>query len=229
MSSVTIYRGLSTKGEEIAARVAQRLGYAYISHERLLTDASAHFSLPLIKLTGAPNGATSFLNLPSYTNEEYLACVECALLEHARIDNIVYDGPMGNFLKGIKHVLNVCTLPRIEDRVRSVYDLALDLHNTTVADAVETICHMVESDRFKATPESQRAMDDLVLAAHVKTKLVTVARNMFVNAHEGRIRVDVGASLVQRDRLVDEFKSLSEEIRGVVDISVNIIPIDMEM
>jgi cytidylate kinase len=49
----------------------------------------------------------------------------------------------------------------------SLYDLVIHIRKITVDDAVEIICNTVMLEHFKTTPESQKAMDNLVAAAQV--------------------------------------------------------------
>ncbi len=56
-------------------------------------------------------------------------------------------------------------------------------------DAVDIISHMVELKQFQTTPESQKAMEDLTLAAGVKAALVCVKLDIEVSAQNGIVYV----------------------------------------
>ncbi len=47
----------------------------------------------------------------------------------------------------------------------SLYDMVLHVHKLKVDDAANLICQAAQMEQFKATPESQKLLDDLVLAA----------------------------------------------------------------
>lgn len=49
-----------------------------------------------------------------------------------------------------------------------LYDLVINIERITIDDAVDMICRTARLDCFKTTPESQRAMDDLVRSAEAK-------------------------------------------------------------
>jgi cytidylate kinase len=53
----------------------------------------------------------------------------------------------------------------------SLYDLVLNLNQTAVQEACAIICFVSQLKCFEFNPDSQRAMDDLALAAHVKASL----------------------------------------------------------
>jgi len=59
----------------------------------------------------------------------------------------------------------------IDTRDPSLYDLVLHIRKLSVEDAVEIICHTLKIGHFQTTAESQRAMEDLALAAEVKAIL----------------------------------------------------------
>jgi len=65
----------------------------------------------------------------------------------------------------------------------SLYDLIIHIHRIKVDDAVDIICSTVGLKHFKTTPESQKVVDDLLLATQVKTKLVAeLPRSLLRNA-----------------------------------------------
>ncbi len=63
-----------------------------------------------------------------------------------------------------------------------LYDLVLHIRKITVEDAVDIICHTVSLDHFRVTPDSQQAMDDLVLAAQAKAASVSSASSSPVSS-----------------------------------------------
>ena len=71
------------------------------------------------------------------------------------------------------------------------YDLMLHVKKLTVDDAAEMIAHTARLDRFQATPESQQAVDDLLLAARVKTRIIRSYPRVEVHANRGIVSVCV--------------------------------------
>lgn len=106
----------------------------------------------------------------------------------------------------------------------SLYDLIIHIHRITVDDAVDLICHTVGLKHFEATPESQEAVADLLLAAKVKIKLVAELPNCTVSAHDGSVHVHVTGDIVQEAQLVEDVKRLTEGTAGMKDIRVGVSP-----
>ncbi|MFH1921554.1 MAG: cytidylate kinase family protein [Planctomycetota bacterium] len=120
MSVITISRGAYSRGEEVAERVAQKLGFDCVSRE-VLVEASEEFNVPEIKLLRAIRDAPSILDRFTFGKERYIAYIQTALLEHFQRDNVVYVGLAGHyFVRGISHVLKVRILGKEEDRVELV-------------------------------------------------------------------------------------------------------------
>ena len=119
MAIITISRGSYSRGEEVAQKVAQKLGYECISRDVLL-EASKEFSIPEIKLVRAIHDAPSVLGRFGYAKDKYISFVEAAILKHFKQDNIVYCGLAGHFfVRGVSHVLKVRILAEFGDRVAS--------------------------------------------------------------------------------------------------------------
>jgi cytidylate kinase len=106
----------------------------------------------------------------------------------------------------------------------SLYDLVIHIGKLSTDDAVDIICRAVQSQRFKSTPESQKEVEDLALAARVKAELVNLVPGATVSAREGTIYVDARATLTQESQITDEIKALLQEIPGVKEVKVHVSP-----
>lgn len=107
MAVITISRGSYSKGKEVAEGIAATLGYECISRDVLL-EASDQFNIPEIKLLHAMHDAPSILDRISHGRDAYITYIQSALLEHVKVDNVVYHGLAGHILlKGIEKVLKV--------------------------------------------------------------------------------------------------------------------------
>ncbi|WP_028582421.1 cytidylate kinase-like family protein [Desulfogranum japonicum] len=60
----------------------------------------------------------------------------------------------------------------IDTKDSSLYDLVINIHKITVDDAVNLISSVVDTPAFQATPESQRKIEDLTLAAKIHALLI---------------------------------------------------------
>jgi cytidylate kinase len=118
MSIITISRGSFSRGEMVARKVAEKLGYECIGREVLL-EASKEFNIPEIKLVRAIHDAPSILDRSFFGKEKYMAYIQAALLRYLKKDNVVYHGLAGHFfVKGISHALKVRIIADLEDRVK---------------------------------------------------------------------------------------------------------------
>lgn len=264
MAIITISRGSYSKGKEIAEGVAERLGYDCVSRD-LLLEASEHFNIPEIKLVRALHDAPSVLERFGYGKERYMAFIQCAFLEHAQKDNMVYHGLAGQFLlTGVSHAFKVRILADLDDRVRlemerenissekalktlkkddeerrkwamalwgkdcsdpSLYDMVIHIHRIRVKDAIEVISNTVGLPHFETTPESQRIVDDLLLAAQVRVRLVDQLPACRVSSRDGVVSVEVEGDLRHEAKLSDQVRTLSEGAQGIEELKVHISPI----
>ncbi|MBI4774308.1 MAG: cytidylate kinase-like family protein [Deltaproteobacteria bacterium] len=117
MAIITISRGCYSHGQEIAEELAKMLGYECISQE-VLVEASRFFHVPEEKLLKSIHDSPSMLEKITHAREKFLACIQAALLEHVKEDNVVYHGYGGHMLvPGISHVLKVRVIAELEDRI----------------------------------------------------------------------------------------------------------------
>ncbi|MFH1955253.1 MAG: cytidylate kinase family protein [Pseudomonadota bacterium] len=96
MPVITITRGSCSRGEEVAEKVAERLGYRCISRETLLM-ASEEFNIPEIEHFLSFEKGPSKLELTSSQKEKYLAYVQLVLLRDFQKDDVVHHGVCRSF------------------------------------------------------------------------------------------------------------------------------------
>ena len=106
----------------------------------------------------------------------------------------------------------------------SLYDLVIHIHRITADDAVDIICRTAQSEHFRTTPESQKAIDELVLAARVKALLIDRCPSVRVRVREGVAYVDTQAGPGIAEQLAEELKELAEKAPGVKDVKIDISP-----
>jgi len=110
------------KGEEVARKVSEKLGYDCISRDILL-EASKDFNVPEAKLRQAMDDVPSFFNMFFDKTGEYVNYMKTALLNYLRKDNIVYHGFAGHyFVRDVPHVLKVRINESLESRARDVME-----------------------------------------------------------------------------------------------------------
>jgi osmotically-inducible protein OsmY len=102
-----------------------------------------------------------------------------------------------------------------------LYDLVIHINKLSVDDAVDLICRAASMDQFRATGESQQAMDDLFLAANIKAKLVERHPRVAVTANEGTVYVALeGGSSSEAEAI----RETVAPIPGVEKVEVNVYP-----
>jgi cytidylate kinase len=104
----------------------------------------------------------------------------------------------------------------------SLYDLVVHVHKISVADAVSLICDTVKLGQFKTTPDSQKALDDLALAARVKASIVDKYPNSSVRAHTGAVTIHLRASGSLGQEVIDDLKHMAGGVPGVKDVNVHL-------
>lgn len=105
-----------------------------------------------------------------------------------------------------------------------LYDLILHIKKVTVDDAVDIICHTAKLKNFQATPESQRALNDLVLASEVKAALIHIKPDVEVSSQDGKVFVRTKAPEAEEEETMGQIREIAEGIPGVCEVKVQVIP-----
>lgn len=105
-----------------------------------------------------------------------------------------------------------------------LYDLVIHIKKITVDDAADIICNTVGLKDFQTTPESQKAMDDLVLAADIKAALIYLKPDIEVSANDGIVHVSTTVPEDQEMDLVHKMEAIAKGIQGVKEIRVHTRP-----
>ncbi|MFH1738835.1 MAG: cytidylate kinase-like family protein [bacterium] len=170
MSIVAISYGACDTRDNIAATVAEVLGYERIGRE-VLELASKTFGIPEGKLSRAIRFTPSFFGMSIKIRDRYIAYILAAAAEFMTRDNIVYHGPAAHVIgQGISHVLRVRIISSLESRIA----FAMQRDNIT-REAAETIVANEEKERQKwvkqafGFDDSEPALYDLVIDATEKS------------------------------------------------------------
>jgi hypothetical protein len=100
----------------------------------------------------------------------------------------------------------------------------IHIHKLTVKDAVDMICHAARLEQVQATPESQRAIDDLALAAQIKAVLMDVKADLRVSAKDGTILIKTEAAILQSEALAQQIEEIAKTVPGVREARVEVVP-----
>ena len=107
----------------------------------------------------------------------------------------------------------------------SLYDLVIHIHKITVDEAVDLICHTAGLEHFRTTPESKKAMDDLVLSAEVKAALIGTGHDIKVSAQNGTVYLKTESTLAQESPLIHHIEKVVKKIDGVKEVKTDVLPI----
>jgi cytidylate kinase len=103
----------------------------------------------------------------------------------------------------------------IDNRDPSLYDLVIRINSVTTERAAEIIQSALTPPLFQATPESQKAMDNLMLAAQVQAALVEEVPSVRVQVEKGELVVTMGVAWGESKRLIAKVDRLVDEVGGV--------------
>ncbi len=109
----------------------------------------------------------------------------------------------------------------IDTREPSLYDMVLHIGRITVPDAINIICNSAKLEHFRATAESQKILDDRLLACEVKVALIDLKKEIQVSADDGIVHVTIRESLSHEMHLIDEIRKITEAVKGVKKIEID--------
>ena len=86
---------------------------------------------------------------------------------------------------------------------------------------MEIICNTAGLVDFQTTSDSQKAMDDLLLAAEVKASLIGLKPDIEVAAKDGIVHIATTVPESQEETLVQKIHETVKKIQGIRDIKVH--------
>ncbi|MFC1954157.1 AAA family ATPase [Chloroflexota bacterium] len=105
----------------------------------------------------------------------------------------------------------------------SLYNLVLHIKAPlTPDDAVDIICHTVGLPHFQTTAQSQKALEDQLLASEVKVALLDIKPDIDVSARDGMVLVKTKAHISQEAHLAHMIREAGGHVPGVKGISVDV-------
>jgi len=97
----------------------------------------------------------------------------------------------------------------------SRYDMVIAMHLTNVKAAAAMIRENAEKDALRATPRSQQAAQDFILAAQVNIALAEKGHDVDVTSSEGAVTVWVKNYTPRLESLCRQLTRIAENVRGV--------------
>jgi cytidylate kinase len=105
-----------------------------------------------------------------------------------------------------------------------LYDLVIHIKRISTDDAADIICHTVGLEHFKTTTESQKAIDNRLIAAKVKVALIDLRPDIEVFADDGTISIKTKGSEFGEEELSHKIKEIAKSVPGVKKVEVHFEP-----
>jgi cytidylate kinase len=102
----------------------------------------------------------------------------------------------------------------------SLYDLVININYITVDGAVNIIKYTLKDPRFQTTPEGQKLVDEMSLAARIEAALIDDIRSIRVEAKENEVFIYLRKDLCKDEELVSRVKRLASKAAGF-DVKIN--------
>jgi len=107
----------------------------------------------------------------------------------------------------------------------SLYDLVINVGGMEVDCAVEIICHTAaNSPCFETTDASRAALQNLLLAARVRSAVICEWPGVRISAADGVVFIDVEAPLAQESKVREQIIGVASTVTGVAEVRVNVRP-----
>ena len=107
----------------------------------------------------------------------------------------------------------------------NLYDMVLHVHKLTADEVATMISTAARLKSFQATPQSQQALDDLLLAAQVRAELVPVYPGVRTHASSGVVTVDAQFNVTKEPWLIDTIRQTAERVPGVKAVEMHALPV----
>jgi cytidylate kinase len=105
----------------------------------------------------------------------------------------------------------------------SLYDMVLHIQTMTVEEAAQIIITASRMESYRTTPQSQRLLDDLCLAAQVEAALVNEFNIDRVIAREGSVHVAVITPPNREEETQSRVSDIAQRVEGVKEVTVDIV------
>lgn len=201
MAVITITRGVQSGGRELARRLSERLDYRCVSRE-VIADCAKKYNIMESDLYSKLMEAPSLWQRLSKEHRRYLVYIQCALIDAARQDNVIYHGYAGHlFLEGVRHALKIRLNAPFEARVR--------------AEMAEYSKEREEAETYikRADEERNRWVKFLYDREWHDPMLYDLSINM------QNITVDIICDMVERAVASPEYKTTEASVKELTDLS----------
>jgi cytidylate kinase len=144
MPIISISRGSLRGGQELAEKLAKKLGCECISREQV-SDIAARMGIPVGKMQMAMVKPPRVHRRMGRERDIYVACITAHLCDRARAGDLVYHGHASHLLlPGVSHVFRIRVVADMEFRIRAV-EARLNLNREKAKEYIR----QVDEDRAK--------------------------------------------------------------------------------
>jgi two-component system, OmpR family, response regulator CpxR len=104
----------------------------------------------------------------------------------------------------------------------SMYDMVLPSDKLSLTEIAELVGKTLEEDILQASPASEKAIGDFLLAARVETALAKGGHFIAAEADSGAVTIIINKHVLMLQRLEEELQSLASKIPGVKSVSTKV-------
>lgn len=101
-----------------------------------------------------------------------------------------------------------------------LYDFVLNLNQMSVDDCINMICHSSSFSSFEKTPESEKKLNDMAMAATAEAMLIDKYYDASVIADDGHLNVVFSKRVSNKNMVVADIERLLSTMKGVENINV---------
>ncbi len=120
MAIITVSGGTYSGGKELAERLSEKLGYRFVTQEKLLPHEAAQLGIPEDEPETALSEKFALLGGSGLRRVFYIAYMQVAMCEDSRVDGVVYHGQVAHLLlRGIPHHIGIRVVADMEHRIQA--------------------------------------------------------------------------------------------------------------
>ena len=101
-----------------------------------------------------------------------------------------------------------------------LYDIVIPVHNTTQDEAVKLILASMQNKAVQTTPESQKMMDNFILATRVNVELAKSGYDTNVSNEEGNITIALKTYVIRLGHMKEKLSKIAQTVPGVKSAKV---------
>ena len=106
----------------------------------------------------------------------------------------------------------------------SLYDILIPIHSSSVEQAVSLIIENSRKQALAPTPDSQKALNNFILASRVNIPLVENGYDLDVTADDGNITISLKTYVMRFEHMKEKITKIVELVPGIKNIEVTMGP-----